>query len=357
MEFRNELDEATTLHWHGMHLPAAADGGPHQPVAPGAGWAPSWRVRQPAATLWYHPHPHGATERHVYRGLGGLFLIDDDEEAALALPREYGVDDIPVIVQDKTFGPVGRFAEGARTEIGMLGSTILVNGTAEPVLTVRTRLVRLRLINASTARCYAFGFAADRRFALIATDGGLLGAPVESTRILLSPGERAEIVVPMAAGETAVLRSFPHDLGVTPTVARQSGAADTLDILLLRAAPDLRASAPLPDRLAWMEPLTAPGAPVTRRMELRDFLINGRLMDPHRRAATAAAARRVEGHRLPAPDVRFRLALRFADYADPAVPYMYHYHLLWHEDIGMMGQFVVVEPGTERAVLNRAHGH
>jgi len=70
----NELPEATTVHWHGMHLPLRMDGGPHQPIAPGATWSPEWTVDQPAATLWYHPHPHGSTASHVYRGLAGLFI-------------------------------------------------------------------------------------------------------------------------------------------------------------------------------------------------------------------------------------------------------------------------------------------
>jgi FtsP/CotA-like multicopper oxidase with cupredoxin domain len=71
----NDLPEPTTIHWHGMHLPAAADGGPHQLIQPHTTWSPSWRIDQPAATLWYHPHPHGRTEDHVYRGVAGLFLL------------------------------------------------------------------------------------------------------------------------------------------------------------------------------------------------------------------------------------------------------------------------------------------
>jgi blue copper oxidase len=73
----NGLPETTTLHWHGMHLPAAADGGPHQMIEPRDTWSPSWTIDQPAATLWYHPHLMGQTEDHVYRGLAGMFLIDD----------------------------------------------------------------------------------------------------------------------------------------------------------------------------------------------------------------------------------------------------------------------------------------
>ena len=61
----NGVDDPTTVHWHGMHLPAAMDGGPHQMVGPGATWSPSWTVNQPAATLWYHPHLHGETAAQV----------------------------------------------------------------------------------------------------------------------------------------------------------------------------------------------------------------------------------------------------------------------------------------------------
>ena len=76
---RYSVDEATTLHWHGMHLPPSMDGGPHQPIAPGTTWSPSWTVDQPAATLWFHPHLHGATAEHVYRGAAGMFIVDDPD--------------------------------------------------------------------------------------------------------------------------------------------------------------------------------------------------------------------------------------------------------------------------------------
>jgi FtsP/CotA-like multicopper oxidase with cupredoxin domain len=181
IDLHNRLDETTTMHWHGMHLPAIADGGPHQTIAPGQTWTPSWRIDQPAATLWYHPHPHGQTERHITRGLAGMFILDDEQEAALDLPRQYGVDDIPVIVQDRRFRDDGRFVEGEHRATGLLGDTLLVNGTVGPYLQVTTERVRLRLLNASTARIYAFGLDDDRRFAVIASDGGLLPAPTRPT--------------------------------------------------------------------------------------------------------------------------------------------------------------------------------
>ncbi|MFD2792813.1 multicopper oxidase family protein [Promicromonospora vindobonensis] len=395
IDVTNELDEATTLHWHGMHLPAAADGGPHQMIEPGETWSPRWRIDQPAATLWYHPHPHGATERHVYRGLGGLFILDDDTESALPLPRRYGIDDIPVIVQDKSFDRRGRLVDTSRRDNGMIGDTVLVNGTAGPILEVTSQLTRLRLLNASTARSYSFGFSDDREFSMIASDGGLLREPVALKRVRLTPGERAEIVVRMDPGETTTLRSYPQDLGLSNGRSRSTGAADTLDVLLLDAAGRLDPSAALPARLATIAPFDEASVAETREFELRNNRINRESMDMNRiddvvTVDTTELWEVWNGHRQPhnfhvhdvqfqvlavdgsppppelsgwkdtvylPPDVRLRLGLRFTRYADPDVPYMYHCHLLWHEDQGMMGQFVVVEPSQEPGDLGVQHSH
>jgi blue copper oxidase len=145
----NGLSDVTSVHWHGMHLPAKMDGGPHQPVKPGATWSPTWLVDQPAATLWYHPHPHGATEDQVYRGLAGMFIVDDPGTDVAALPHRYGVDDVPVIVQDKAFDSGGQLDDGHpfMSDIGVLGDTLVVNGTVGPFHEVRSELVRLRLLN------------------------------------------------------------------------------------------------------------------------------------------------------------------------------------------------------------------
>jgi FtsP/CotA-like multicopper oxidase with cupredoxin domain len=140
-EVSNKLRETTTLHWHGMLLPAEMDGGPHQMIEAGATWNSSWTIEQPAATTWYHPHLHGETALHVYRGLAGLFLIDDEESARL--PSRYGVDDIPIIIQDKMFKANGELHERMNlTPFGMLGNRILVNGTYDPYLRITASRVR-----------------------------------------------------------------------------------------------------------------------------------------------------------------------------------------------------------------------
>jgi blue copper oxidase len=405
VDVRNDLPETTTVHWHGMRLPARMDGGPHQPIRPGATWSPTWKVDQPAATLWYHPHPHGETERHVYRGLAGLFLLDEPHPPA-GLPARYGVDDIPVLVQDVRVAADGGLDQGRppMSPIGRMGGDVLVNGTLRPYLDVATQRVRLRLVNASTARVYRFGFDDDRPFSLVGTDGGLLARPHVDRRVQLSPGERAEIVVTLGPGERTVLRSYPPQLGTDAVSRRFAGGDDRLDVLELRAGRQLRPSPPVPAALATVPPPDAGTAVATRRFELDGTRINGRDMDLAR--VDAAVTRdtvevwevtngggsphnfhvhdmqfrvlAVDGEPPPPPlagwkdtvflrpQQRLRLALRFGPHADPRTPYMFHCHLLLHEDNGMMGQFVVVEPGqrpAERLRLDQetvdpsGHGH
>ncbi|RKN37822.1 multicopper oxidase family protein [Micromonospora endolithica] len=381
----NRLGETTSVHWHGMHLPARSDGGPHQMIRPGATWSPTWTVDQPAATLWYHPHPHGRTEEHVYRGLAGMFLLGDDREAALPLPRRYGVDDVPVIVQDRSFTRAGQFTKtrNSISSIGVLGDTLLVNGTLGPYLDVTTSRVRLRLLNASTARVYSFGFSDGRPFDMIAGDGGLLPRTARLDRLRLSPGERAEIVVTVRPGERVTLRSDGPDLGAGALAARFAGGRDRFDVLQLRAADTLAPSPEVPVDLVPADRLDPASAVTTRRLEFLGRGVNGRSMRLDRidfavtRDTTEVwEVENVDGtpHNFHVHDTQFqvlsvggaapppelsgdkdtvylaprqpvRIALRFTDHSDPDVPYMYHCHLLWHEDNGMMGQFVVVAPG------------
>jgi FtsP/CotA-like multicopper oxidase with cupredoxin domain len=127
-----------------------------------------WMIDQPAATLWYHPHVHGSTADHMYRGLTGVFIVDDENPGASKLPSAYGVDDVPMIVQDRAFDGDNQFEERVPLggSLGVIGDEVLVNGTIGPYFDVTTRLVRLRLLNGSNARLYNFGFSDDRTFSL-----------------------------------------------------------------------------------------------------------------------------------------------------------------------------------------------
>lgn len=405
VDVTNSLGETSTIHWHGMHLPPAMDGGPHQLIEPGTTWSPTWTVDQPAATVWYHPHVHGQTADQVYRGLAGVFILDDPaaSEVSDALPHAYGVDDVPVVVQDKRFHADGTLdqSEPAFSNTGTRGSTILVNGTLGPYLDVTTERVRLRLLNGSNARVYDFGFADGREFDVVGADSGLLTEPVAADRVQLSPGDRTEIVVTMTPGEDVVLRSYPPDLGTNAVTSRLSGGADTLDIMELRAADTLAPSPQVPASLADAadQPTSDESAAVrTRTFELSGTTINGKPMSMSRVDEVIQAGDteiwEVTGiddapHNFHIHDVRFtvldvggeepplelrgpqdtvyvkpgrttRLLVTFdaAEGAtDPTMPYMFHCHLLRHEDEGMMGQFVVVGPDDEVPDRIETTGH
>ena len=395
----NSLDEPTTTHWHGMHLPAIMDGGPHQVIAPNETWRPNWAVTNDAATLWYHPHMMGATARHVYRGLAGLFVIDDDAADKLRLPAEYGVDDIPLIVQDRKFDDLGQFLYEEPPKnpggwldnpVGMLGDTILVNGTRGPYLEVGAKLVRLRILNGSNARRFNLGFADNRPFHQIATDGGLLERPIERTRLLLAPGERAEILLDLNKMETRLtLLSYAlrDDVDritdfLQRVLAPGNDENEEFRILEIRPHPAPGKSAVMPGRLVTMPVVDAAAVVNTRRFTLQftGRTINGKPMDHMRIDETVTmgdlerwdivnesiayhpfhihgvqfrildrngnpAPPHEEGWKdtvLVGPSETVRLVMQFTSHADPKQPYMFHCHILEHEDLGMMGQFVVI---------------
>ncbi|WP_022917925.1 multicopper oxidase family protein [Ruania albidiflava] len=388
VEVTNELPEATSTHWHGMHLPAEMDGGPHQMIEPGDTWRAEWVVQQAPGTLWYHPHPHGATERHVYRGLAGMFQLvpaPGSEAAAIEeqLPHTYGVDDVPVVIADKSFDEAGELViDDGGNEVGLLGDVVTVNGVAGARLEVTTGLVRLRILNASTARTYSLGLP-EQEMVIIASDGGLLRAPLKVTQVRLSPGERAEVLVALEPGQDVRLHSFAPDLGQV-AAPFAVGANDAFDVLALVAAEELTASAEVPEQLASFG-LDAGAVSVRRRFELQGRQINGARMDMARIDETVQVGStelwtvrnldlfphnfhvhdvQFEVHAIdgapPPPELAgrkdtvytephrdYELLLTFTDYTDSQWPYMYHCHLLRHEDEGLMGQFVVVTPGQE----------
>ena len=186
----NLAADTTTTHWHGFHIPAIMDGGPHQVIPAGTTWSPSWLVMNHAATYWYHPHLHEKTQEQVSRGGVGMIIIRDEIESALTLPRNYGVDDIPLALGSRRFT-----TNQIVTVNSAYGDTMLVNGVINPQVSLPKQYVRLRILNAEIERSLNLGFSDNRTFWVIASDGGLLDAPVATTRVLLAVGERAEILV------------------------------------------------------------------------------------------------------------------------------------------------------------------
>ena len=260
----NGLDEATNIHWHGLHVPDDMDGHPRHTAAPGKRFIYEFDIKDRAGTYWFHPHPHGRTGRQIYFGLAGLFLISDEEEEAAKLPS--GEYDVPLILQDRTFdgknrlvflsdehaqhgemmdggmmgggmtggGMMGRGMMGGMMGGGMmgggmmdmmtrmmgfLGDRILVNGRPDATLSVATRPYRLRLLNASNARIFKLAWNDGAPLTVIGTDGGLLETPVQRPYVTLSPGERIELWADFsryAAGTELSLRSveFAGDMAM-----------------------------------------------------------------------------------------------------------------------------------------------
>jgi len=224
----NALPDTTTVHWHGLHIPAIMDGGPHQTIPAGTTWSPTFTVKNDAATYWYHPHLHGTTQEQLTKGAGGFIIVRDPIESALALPRTYGTDDIPLAITSRRFLTGNILAFNHLTD--NYGDYVLVNGTLNPQVTLPKQYVRLRILNGEIERGYNLGFSDNRTFSVIGNDDGLLSAPVSVTRLKLMVGERVEIMVNLGAntvGSTLDLKAynsgqvfgFPGNEGnpVTPT--------------------------------------------------------------------------------------------------------------------------------------------
>lgn len=400
----NRTDDVVTAHWHGAHVPGNMDGGPQTAFAPGQTWSARFDVHHPAATLWYHSHVHGKTGPQVYHGLAGLLLVDDPV-APDGLPSDYGVNDIPLVVQDRSFDSSGRLVydiSGMMSLMGgFLGDTICVNGAVRPVADVPRGLVRLRLLNGSNARFYDFTFADGRQFHQVASDGGLLPAPVARNRIALAPAERAEIVVDFSA-DSAPVRLISSDLAQGGMMGGGmmgggAGSGGTLDILTFSPG-SAQGNAPSALPAALPAPPFDLGAPVRTRefrldmhagsmigsMARRLFGATGSIMGINGNAYdmgridAALTLGETELWRVSAPMMvhpfhvhgcSFQVVSRGGQPVDPATeghkdvvvvdasgveilvqvnkkadaadPFMLHCHILEHEDAGMMAQFTV----------------
>lgn len=213
VRLKNELPDPTIIHWHGLLIPEKMDGHPRYAIAPGESFDYDFQVINRAGMYWFHPHPHQLTAPQVYYGLAGLFIVSDEEESALGLPA--GDYDLPLVIQDRTFDSQNEMvylANGMMDQmVGFLGDTILVNGTPDAAMNVTASAYRLRLLNGSNSRIYKLAWQDDTPLTVIATDGGLLEAPVTRETITLAPGERVELWVDFSerTGSEARLVSLP----------------------------------------------------------------------------------------------------------------------------------------------------
>jgi spore coat protein A len=175
-----------------------------------------------AATLFYHDHAMNHTGEHVYRGLSGLYILQDEIEQGLPLPK--GEFDVPIVIQDRSFNRDGSFAfnqANPTNTFGQEGDAILINGVPWPRMQVAARRYRFRLLNGSASTAYELALSSGDQLVQIATDGGLLDRPVVAPGITLSPAERTEVVVDFSG----------RALGTTVDLLNRLGAGDTAALL------------------------------------------------------------------------------------------------------------------------------
>lgn len=271
VNIRNHLPEATTLHWHGLEIPGAVDGGPQALIAPGATRQVTFTPDQPAATCWYHPHLHGRTGYQVAQGLAGLVLLEDEASGKLRLPMQWGEDDVPLIFQDKQLSDDGTAIayelDILRAAVGWFGDLMLTNGVPYPQHAVPRGWLRLRLLNGCNARSLHIAASDRRPLYVVGSDGGLLAEPIRVESLPLLPGERFEVLVDTSDGKTFDIVTLPvTQMGMT--LAPFDQPLPLVQILPLR----IMASGTLPDTL-----VTLPALPATEGLQSRWLQL---MMDP-----------------------------------------------------------------------------
>jgi FtsP/CotA-like multicopper oxidase with cupredoxin domain len=214
VRFENGLREDSIVHWHGLDIAQENDGHPRHAVGPGGSRVYDFDVTDRPATYWYHPHPHERTAPQVYAGLAGLFIVSDGEDESRGLPS--APFELPLVLQDRVVGADGQLVYEPNPMMGFLGDRVFVNGRPTPSFDVREGTYRLRVLNGSNARIYKLAWSDGSPIIVVASDGGLLAAPVTRPYLVLAPGERAEIWADFGrgpAGADVALESLSFSAG------------------------------------------------------------------------------------------------------------------------------------------------
>lgn len=385
----------SVVHLHGGRTPAASDGYPEEWVVPGKSQTCFYPSRQDAALLFYHDHTMGINRLNIYAGLQGFFIVRDAMEAALDLPR--GEYEVPLVFCDRllrTDGqleyPVSEYPDRPWVP-EVFGNAILVNGKLLPYFEVEPRRYRLRLMNGSNGRFYRFSFSDKSEFHVIGNDQGLLASPVAARRVSLAPAERADIVVDFAAMAGTSLRMVSDSFDLLefrvaaksssnpkplPAVLRPPARLDpTVAVKTLRLTLDERMNdvqnsmGMLLNNTPWHMPITE--KPVLGKTEIWELvnltddshpihlhLVRFQILDRRRFDRfdfQASGTLRFTGPvQLPEayesgwkdtvradPGMVTRILVPFEGYAGR---YVWHCHILEHEDNEMMRPYEVVAP-------------
>lgn len=370
----NNLDESTLVHWHGIRLPAAMDGTGEvqKPIQPGEVFEYRFVVPD-AGSFWYHSHAN-ETEQ-MERGMYGALIVEDDNDPVMDDDRVFMIDDMKLTSENAFTKPGWALSRLVEKHDGREGNTALLNGKENPTIHVYAgQKERWRFINSSSAR-YIMLYLGGREFTIIGTDGGLLEKPETATQVLLTPGERVDIVAgPFTAGDTFSIESLPYNRMTFLKAKRRQYAT----VKVSTAKPS---AAFVSENLRTIEPLAPQNAPATRKIKLSvgpslknglDFLVNNKthvndepvkmgelqvwevantsMMDhPFHLHGFFFQVLEVNGK---APEhmawkdtvnLAPRSKVKIAWMPDRPGMWMYHCHILEHHAAGMMANFEVVD--------------
>jgi FtsP/CotA-like multicopper oxidase with cupredoxin domain len=414
--FHNELAEDSVIHPHGPRVPESADGHPMSAIGPGQTKIYEFEIIDRAGPYWFHPHPHMRTAEQVAMGMAGLLTVWDDAETLAVPGAATGLNDIPLVIQDRNFDSTNQILYNPNNMWGYLGSKILVNGKPNTVLSLEPRAYRLRLLNGSNARTYKLAWSNGMAMKVIGTDGGLLPAVASRPYVMLMPGERADIWVDFTslARKQVILRSLSFDPGgmmggggggmggggggmggggMMGSGLAIGAAFDILTVNVGRKATSNPVLGPLPALSVKYNSTNVPNyaspRPFTLDMSMMTWTINGRVFEmegcaddemvwkdetmawewinnspiPHPMhmhnvqfqvvqrtvPSTSSYATINQGlvdtgwkdTVLVWPGERVKVAMTFGPHTGM---YMYHCHILEHEDMTMMRNYMIMDP-------------
>ncbi|WP_018614744.1 multicopper oxidase family protein [Segetibacter koreensis] len=392
IKVKNNLQEPTIIHWHGIRLPAAMDGtdSVQKPIEPGEEFEYRFVVPD-AGTFWYHSHYNETVQ--VEKGMYGAIVVEDETDPVLDDEKVIMIDDMKLSAANEFTKPSWFIPRIVERHDGREGDTLLINGKENPTLEIHGgQMERWRFINSSSARYFLLHFE-GRQFKIIGTDGGLLEAPIIASEALITPGERLDIVVgPFEEGETFALESLGYNRMTFLKAKRQTFAT----VKVKEPKPSV---AFVPDNLRRIEQLAPQDTPVSRKVVLSvgpslkdgmNFLVNGK-MHVNDKSVVVGETQVWEVSNSSMMDHPFHLHGFFFQVIEengkaPAYlawkdtynlkprtkikiawmpdnrpgTWMYHCHILEHHAAGMMANFDVIDgskPYEEKPATHMHHHH
>jgi spore coat protein A len=380
-------------HLHGAKVRPESDGYPENWIVPGKSAIYHYPNQQDSAMLWYHDHAMGINRLNIFAGLAGLYILRDKAEEALHLPS--GKYEIPLVICDRMFDKDGQlyYPVSDKQESPWIpeffGNANLMNGKLFPYLEVGPRQYRFRVLNAANGRFFRLSLSNKQTFHQIGTDQGLLAAPVPVQKTMIAPGERLDLIIDFKEGAGSKIILMDNFVPLMQFRVSAAGVKDESVLpISLRNIEKLQESAAVKTRMlsldevddpvqnplkmllngkSWHDPVTENPAlnsteiwnlinPTDDSHPIHIHLVRFQILDRRKFETFGYLTRqqlRFSGPPVPPdpteagwkdtvraePGMVTRIIARFEGYAGR---YVWHCHILEHEDNEMMRPFNVV---------------